>query len=198
MATLGGQRAQFTWSVNQYNSSEDLAVRDHHARRMAKYLAAAPANGFTAEEITQGQSYPADEVAKYLNDPEVATESDISETAAIQSLASTVDISDVVREGSGAGALYAYGYRCAPDRLKIGITDGDSVQRIAAQIQTSTPDKPVLFIEIRTDTCRALERALHGILEARGQKVMGGGAEWFKTTRDEVLNIYRFIVARGA
>src|SRR5215469_12840462 len=51
--------------------------------------------------------------------------------------------------------LYVYGYRCAPDRLKIGSTEVDTVQRIAAQITTSTPFKPVLLIEIKTDVCRA-------------------------------------------
>jgi hypothetical protein len=45
------------------------------------------------------------------------------------------------------------------DRLKVGFTEANTVQRIAVQISTSTPDKPVLLIEIRTDQCRALERA---------------------------------------
>ena len=35
---------------------------------------------------------------------------------------------------SRAFALYAYGYACAPDRLKIGLTEGDTVDRIAAQL----------------------------------------------------------------
>ena len=65
------------------------------------------------------------------------------------------------------------------------------MQRIAAQISTSTPDKPVLLIEIRSD--RALERAIQATLETRGRKIPGGGAEWFKASRDEVLAIYRFI-----
>ena len=67
------------------------------------------------------------------------------------------------------------------------------MQRIAAQISTSTPDKPVLLIEIRSDQCRALERAIQATLETRGRKISGGGAEWFKASRDEVLAIYRFI-----
>jgi len=49
------------------------------------------------------------------------------------------------------------------------------------------------MVEIKTDTCRALERAMHGILETRGRKVMGGGDEWFKATRDEVMEIYKFV-----
>jgi hypothetical protein len=71
------------------------------------------------------------------------------------------------------------------------------VQRIAAQIGTSTPDKPVLLIEIKSDLCRALERAIQATLETRGRKVPGGGTEWFTTTRDEVLAIYQFITEGG-
>ena len=53
MATLAGQRAQFTWALNQYNLSEDPDTRTHFAKRMAKYIAAAPTNGFTADQITR-------------------------------------------------------------------------------------------------------------------------------------------------
>src|SRR5262249_37723003 len=128
MATLAGQRAQFTWALNQYNLADDTETRAKFAKRMAKYIIAAPANGFTVEEVTQGQSYPASEVSKFVNDPtEVAAEPDISEENAIQSLATVVDTSDVIRRGQGSGTLYAYGYRCAPDRLKIGISEADTI-----------------------------------------------------------------------
>jgi hypothetical protein len=70
--------------------------------------------------------------------------------------------------------------------MKVGYTDGDTIERIAAQIGTSTPDKPVLFFEMRTDRSRALERALHAILVYRGKKVAGGGDEWFVTTVDDI------------
>jgi T5orf172 domain-containing protein len=93
--------------------------------------------------------------------------------------------------------VYAYGYRCCEDRLKVGFTEANTVQRIAAQISTSTPDKPVLLIEIKTDLCRALERAIQATLETRGRKISGAGAEWFKTSRDEVLAIYQFIKQGG-
>src|SRR6266436_2546767 len=95
--------------------------------------------------------------------------------------------------GEGAGIVYAYGYRCCQDRIKFGSTDVDTVERIAQQINMSTPDKPVLLIEIRTNKCRALERAIQATLETRGCKVTGGGAEWFKASRDEILAIYQFI-----
>ena len=192
MATLAGQRAQFTWALNQFNLTEDLDERAKYAARMARYILAAPANGFTGEEVTQGQSYPAAEVEKYLVAPAFA-EPDVSEERAKQSLASLVDESETIRLGDGKQTLYVYGYRCAPDRLKIGITEGDTVQRIAAQISTSTPDKPVLLVEIKTNDCRALEKAMHGILQVRGYKVSGGGAEWFLARVEDVLDIYRFV-----
>jgi hypothetical protein len=193
MATLAGQRAQFTWSLNQYNLAEDAERKAFFAKNMAKYIAAAPANGFTVEQVAQSQSYPA-EVDQYLaNNTELDQASGISEGQAIQQLAETVDTSDVLKIGSGNRVVYAYGYQCAHDRLKIGLTEGDTVQRIAAQIGTSTPDKPVLKLEIRTHDCTSLEKAIHAILKYRGQKIDGGGTEWFKTTREEIVKIYETV-----
>ena len=193
MATLAGQRAQFTWALNQYNLSEDPETRAKFAKRMAKYIAAAPANGFTVDQVTQGQMYPASEVHQYLNDPSVDDDPGINEEQAIRTVEEAVDTTDVVRKGEGAGIVYAYGYRCCEDRLKVGLTEANTVQRIAAQIGTSTPDKPVLLVEIKTNQCRALERAIQATLETRGRKIAGGGTEWFKASRDEVLAIYDFI-----
>lgn len=197
MATLAGQRAQFTWALNQYKNSEDIDTRTKFARTMAKYIAAAPANGFTVEEVTQGQNYPATEVTQFLQDPTAILEPGISEEQARQTVAAAVDTSDMSRIGEGYGFVYAYGYRCCPDRLKIGYTEVDTIQRIAAQIGTGTPDRPVLSVEIKTNSCRSLERAIQSILETRGQKVDGAGTEWFQTTRDEVIDIYQFVMKKG-
>ena len=137
--------------------------------------------------------YPASEVHQYLNDPSVDDDPGISEEQAIRTVEEAVDTTDVVRKGEGAGIVYAYGYRCCEDRLKVGLTEANTVQRIAAQIGTSTPDKPVLLVEIKTNQCPALERAIQATLETRGRKIAGGGTEWFKASRDEVLAIYDFI-----
>jgi hypothetical protein len=192
MATLPGQRTQFTWALNQYNLSEDPERREHFAKVMAKYLKAAPSHGFTPEDIARGKSYPA-EVDQYANEADTSAEEGISEEEALRTVERAVDTSDVVRVGDGVGIVYAYGYSCCPDRLKVGYTEGETVQRIAAQIGTSTPDKPMLLIEIKSNQCRALERAIQSTLETRGRKITGGGAEWFKVTREEVLEIYRFV-----
>jgi hypothetical protein len=194
MATLAGQRTQFTWALNQYNLAEDAEKQAYFAKRMAKYIAAAPANGFRVEQVTQGQLYPVAEVAQYLPSASSDTDPGISEEDAITEIAAAVDITDVLRLGEGPRVVYAYGYRCAPDRLKIGLTEGDAVQRIAAQVSTGTPDRPVLFLEIRSHDCSSLERAIHATLEYRGSKVPGAGKEWFKTSREEVISIYQSIV----
>ena len=193
MATLAGQRATFTWALNQYNLAEDAQTRALNAKRMAKPIAAAPANGFTVEEVTQGQNYPVAEVQQCLDDPNLQSEPGISEQQAILTVREAVDTADVLRIGEGAGFVYAYGYRCLGDRLKVGSTQVDTIQRIAAQISTSTPDKPALFLEIRTDDCRRIEKAIQAVLEARSKKIDGGSVEWFTTSRDEILAIYKFI-----
>lgn len=193
MATLPGQRAEFTYCLNKYNIAEDAETRARFVEKMAQRIKIARENGFTIEQVTQGQTYPKAEVEQYLNqnDPQPSSEGD--EQEAIRVVQQIVDTSEVMRLGEGLGIVYAYGYRCANDRLKIGSTENDTVQRIAAQIGTSTPDKPVLYLEIKTDNCRALERAIQATLEARGKKIVGGGAEWFITSRDEIEAIYDFI-----
>jgi hypothetical protein len=194
VATLAGQRAQFTWALNQYNLAEDAETRTRFSQRMAKYIAAAPANGFTVDQVTQGQVYPSSEVEQYIHNPGVNDDPGLTEEQALRTIEEAVDTTDVVRRGEGAGIVYAYGYRCCADRLKIGFTESNTEQRIAAQIATSTPDKPVLLLEIKTDQCRALERAMQATLETRGRKISGGGTEWFKTSREEVLAIYEFVM----
>jgi hypothetical protein len=66
------------------------------------------------------------------------------------------------------------------------------------QISTGTPDKPVLLLEIRTHDCSKLERAIHAVLEYHGAKIVGGGKEWFKASREEVVAIYQSIADGSA
>jgi T5orf172 domain len=192
MATLPGQRAQFTWALNQYNRSDDPDTRKRFIRAMAKYIAAAPSNGFTVDQVTQGQSYPAAEVNEVIT-ANGSEDPGITEEQAQRTVEASVGSSDVMRIGDGAAVVYAYGYRCCPDRLKVGSTEADTLQRIAAQIGISTPDKPVLYMEIRTNGCRLLERAIQAVLDAKGHKIAGEGAEWFRVNRDKILAIYQFI-----
>lgn len=90
--------------------------------------------------------------------------------------------------------MYAYGYSSVPDRMKVGRTHGEVVDRIVQQINESTPDKPTLSLVIRTENAHAMEKALQGVLEVRGRKVPGGGDEWYLTTRDELIELYQSLV----
>jgi hypothetical protein len=76
---------------------------------MARYIAAAPANGFTVDEVTQGQVYPAAEVRQYINEPESEPITEISEGQALEEVAQKVDVSSVLRLGQGSGVVYAMG-----------------------------------------------------------------------------------------
>lgn len=194
MATLPGQRASFTWALNQYNLAEDDGEKkEHYAKLMAKCIANAPAYGFSVEEVTQGQSYPVAEVAQFVGEVAAHPEQEITEGEAIDKVANAVDTTDVVRLGQGLKTVYAYGYKCAPDRLKIGMTETDTVQRIAGQVATSTPDKPVLLLEIKTHDCASLEKAIHATLAYWGRKIEGAGKEWFKASREEIITIFHSV-----
>jgi len=92
--------------------------------------------------------------------------------------------------------VYAYGYLSVPGRLKVGRTDGEVIGRIVRQINESTPDRPALSLVIRTENARALEKALQGALELRGSKIVGGGDEWYVTTRDELVELYQNIIMK--
>lgn len=196
MATLPGQRAQVTWALNQYNQADDAETRTEFVRAMAKVIADAPKNGFTVEQVTKGQNYPVVEVNQYIDDAGRLVAPELSEEQAQKQIEAGVDTAEAMRVGTGSAAVYAYGYHCCPDRLKIGSTEVDTVQRIYSQRNESTPDKPVLQLEIKTDQCRVLERAIQSVLRMRGRKIEGGGAEWFTVSRDEILTIYEFIKQR--
>ena len=194
MNRLAGQKAQFTWALNEYNKEDETDVRTRFARLMAYRIKAAAALGFTSDQVIAGKSYPAEEVNRHLIDPELAVEPIVTDEQAVRSIDEAVDASQVKRVGTGSGTVYAFGYPCAPDRLKIGCASGAAVQRIAYQINASTPDKPVLYLEISSDRCQVLEKAIHRALEFWQQRVMnGGGTEWFRATVGDILEIYEFL-----
>jgi len=192
---LAGQRAKFSRARAIFYSTSDEVQRQRAAQLMAQVLAEAPPNGFSADEVTQSADVPDDvrRLAAELAATARPSEDDAEEL--VNELQAIVDTSDVVEIGQGAQAVYAYGYGCAPDRLKIGSCSGDVAARIAAQISTGTPDKPVLLVRIATHDCRALERVLHGVFRLQDRQVEGAGAEWFITTRDDVIAVYERVIA---
>jgi hypothetical protein len=191
---LAGQRAKFSRARAIFYTATDETQRHRAAQLMAEVLAEAPANGFSTKEVTQGADVPEDVRGLAAEFAATAKPSEDDADELVSELQVIVDASDLVEIGQGAEAVYAYGYRCAPDRLKIGSCSGDVVARVAAQIGTGTPDKPVLLVRIATHDCRALERVLHGVFRLQGRQVKGGGAEWFIATRDEVTVVYERII----
>jgi len=192
---LAGQRAKFTKALANYQRTDDEDKKHQSARLMAEVLIDAPKNQFTEPEVTQGADVP-DEVRRLVQHP-ISTGEQRSEDAdhLTAELKQDVDASDCQELGDGSQSVYAYWYRCLPDRMKVGRTKGDVIGRIVQQINESTPDKPTLSLIIRTESMHALEKALQGVLEVRGRKVLGGGDEWYLTTRDELIELYQTIVA---
>ena len=192
---LAGQRAKFSRARAQYYTSSNEASRQRAILRMSEVIDYAPGLGFTEEQVTQGEDIP-DEVRRHLRSTgseviEDALECSVDDTKDdVTELDETVDISDLKEVGEGTQFVYAYGYACAPDRMKIGRCEGDVKARVAAQIGTGTPDKPSVYLIIRTEDCAALERVLHGIFRLRGRRVSGAGAEWFTVSRDEILEVF--------
>lgn len=194
---LAGQRAKFSRGRALFYTADDDNQRLRAVRLMAEVLAHAPKAGFSEDEVTQGAEIPR-EVLKLKLDPvafDPEPEAGESDDQAVASLAKNIDVTDIVEIGEDAEFVYAYGYRCAPDRLKIGSTVSDVTARVTAQIGTGTPDRPRLMLTIRTHDCRTLEKALHQILRFKGRHVAGAGAEWFITTRDEVKSLYDRILS---
>lgn len=186
---LAGQRAKFSRARSIFYTTEEEGSRRRVVRLMAEVLADAPRNGFSEAEVTQGEDVPdqvRDELLALAVDIAPSREDDPDELVA--ELAGAVDTRSSRETGTGDEFVYAYGYACAPDRLKIGSCMGDPVARIAAQIGTGTPDRPVLHLLLRTHDCRALERALHGYFRLRHRRVEGAGSEWFVATIAEVIH----------
>lgn len=194
-----GQRMLLTKWIRIYNSTDDEDEREVAARKLADVLAWAKSVGMSPSAVAEGRDLP--HRALELLEAGAGTgypAGDSELRAAEREVASSVDTVNVTRLGDGSGCVYAYGYKCVPDRLKIGRTNGDVVNRIVSQINASTPDRPVLHLIIATNNPGALERALHGALVLRDRQVGGGGAEWFRTTVDEIMTIYHALLGEPA
>src|SRR5438067_11187454 len=141
---LAGQKAKFVKARANYYTSDDEPVKTRAIRLMAEVLAWASQARVSEAEVTQGYEFP--EEVRRASLP-LGTAGDISDAEADryeQEIKTVVDATNFQEFGSGTQAVYAYGYACAPDRLKVGRSDGDVITRIAGQISTSTPGKPVL------------------------------------------------------
>jgi hypothetical protein len=194
-----GQRMLLTKWLKIYNSTDDEGERERAARKLADVLAWAKSVGMSPSEIGEERDLPhrALELLKAgggIDSP--ADDAEVRE--AVREVETSVNTVNVTRLGEGNGSVYIYGYDCAPDRMKIGRTDGDVIGRIVNRINESTPDRPVLHLVFSTSNPGALERALHGALVLRNRKVDGGGKEWYRTTVAEIVTIYQSLLGESA
>lgn len=96
--------------------------------------------------------------------------------------------------GIGKQSVYVYYFpKYAADHdtyywpCKIGMSTGSAVKRVAQQIKTALPEKPIIGLIVKTDDAYLLEQALHAILRLKKREVKAPGKEWFNTTPEEVL-----------
>ena len=68
-------------------------------------------------------------------------------------------------------------------------------KRVREQKEKFDHQNPKIGLEIKTNNPRALEKAIHAILELKGQQVetSGRGNEWFLTSPTEVAGIYTIL-----
>ena len=191
---LAGQKAKFVKARANFYGSDDEAVKARAIRLMAEVLAWANEVGVSEAEVTQGAEVPEEARRVSLSLGAGVDISDADADRYEKEVKTTIDISSVQELGSSSQCVYAYGYRRSPGLLKVGRSDGDVVTRIVNQINASTPGKPILELVIRTNDCRSLEKTLHGVLQLRDRKEVGGGDEWFLTDVAELSEIYSFCV----
>src|SRR5215472_19115241 len=193
MTIFAGQSAKYTKNLNIYRGPEtDATARQNAVRQMAEVIVDAPKFNFTELDVTRGQEIP-DEVREYiakgrpLNPKRWGPDDHEPEPAP-----SRVDTSGMTTLGDGSEVVYVFGYDCTPRRCKIGYRlDGDYETRVSEQMNSSAPGRPTIYVVIRTDDCRSLEKFLHGHLGLRGRRIKDAPtAEWFETTGDEIVEIY--------
>lgn len=101
---------------------------------------------------------------------------------------------------------YLPAYRLAAERSgdpawphKVGMTRASVSSRIAAQVGTALPERPVVVLATEVKNAAAIERAIHSVLDARGRRISDApGAEWFVTNAEEVREIIEFCAQRAS
>ncbi len=69
---------------------------------------------------------------------------------------------------------------------------------VSEQSGTSLPEKPYIFLEVKTLDCSSLEQNIHSLLKLQGVKsTIAVGNEWFITNEDSLLLILENIRKLG-
>lgn len=103
--------------------------------------------------------------------------------------------------GNGNGSVYVYYYDTYQKYFtskgsdiwpcKIGMSTGNALKRIFAQVGTAYPEWPHVALIIQTDKPRELEMLLHSALKLNGKHMDSSpGKEWFLTRPDLIEQIY--------
>ncbi len=158
---------------------------------MAQVLSEAENFGYSEIQVTQGQEVPSEvrrQVKSGVNpSPRAAKKGGKPQ---IKEKLKRVDTTDALEIGEGDEYVYAFTFDGYRDRLKIGRCTAGVVARIANQISSAVPDKPVLLLTIRTHDCEKLEEILHRIFRYKKRAIDVSGKEWFLATRDQVIKVY--------
>jgi len=74
--------------------------------------------------------------------------------------------------------------------VKIGLSTTSIDQRVAMQVGTAMPERPVMLFEVECDDCAKLEKAIHAVLDVKGFKMPESlGNEWFRINPTELMAI---------
>lgn len=135
-----------------------------------------------------------------------ASEDESTLPNAVETTLPTIDDPDeafsVVHEsGSGAGVVYIYYFPAyyldnEPFPIKVGMSTTAYQARIASQLGTSNPERPVVYRAHHTDSPAMLERYLHSALTLEGAWMdEAPGTEWYVTRPERIDELLKFVGA---
>lgn len=82
--------------------------------------------------------------------------------------------------------------------IKIGKSNSEPKFRVNEQSGTALPEKPYIFLEVKTADCSSLEQNIHSLLRLQGVKSkVAVGNEWFITNESSILLILENIQNLG-
>lgn len=89
-------------------------------------------------------------------------------------------------------ARIEHGFETWP--CKVGYTTQWASHRVGQQVETSSPEWPLIGLVIHTDDGYLLEQALHAVLRLYHREIdEATGMEWFMTSPEEVAGICKML-----
>lgn len=82
--------------------------------------------------------------------------------------------------------------------IKIGKSQHEPQFRINDQIGTAMPEKPIIFMEVKTNDCSNLERNIHSFLALSDKKHNKSvGKEWFVSNEEDLISLINQLKGSG-